>query len=91
MTEMIICHKDRWVAGNKTSYLPLPNLLTYKLQMVTKLYRIPQETLFGVYNKSEKKWERELRIETPFEPVEGWGNSGPIRASNLLQNVHNLS
>ena len=32
----------------------LPNLSTYGLQMVTKLYRIPQETLVGVYNKSEK-------------------------------------
>ena len=29
--------------------------------MITKLYRIPQETLFGVYNKLEK-YERE-----------GWG------------------
>ena len=55
---MMVYHKDRWVAGNKTSYLPLPNLLTYKLQMITKLYRIPQETLFGVYNKLEK-YERE--------------------------------
>ena len=36
----------------------LPNLSTYGLQMVTKLYRIPQETLFGVYNKL-KKYERE--------------------------------
>ena len=56
-----------------------------------KLYRIPQETLVGVYNKLEKIWERGLRIGTPFEPVEVWGNSGPIWASNLLQNVHNLS
>ena len=88
---MIICHKDRWVAGNKTSYLPLPNLLTYKLQMITKLYRIPQKTLFGVYNKMERIWKRGLRVWTPFEAVEVWRDPGPIRASNLLQNVHNLS
>ena len=39
----------------------LPNLSTYGLQMLIKLYRIPQETLVGVYNKSGK-YERE-----------GWG------------------
>ena len=89
---MIVCHKDRWVAGNRTSYLPyflIYLLINYKF--LTRLYRIPQETLVGVYNKLEKIWERGLRIGTPFEPVEVWGNSGPIRASNLLQNVHNLS
>ena len=36
----------------------LPNLSTYGLQMLIKLYRIPQETLVGVYNKSGK-YERE--------------------------------
>ena len=83
LTEKIKLHKQK--SETTIILLPtlLPNLSTYGLQMVTKLYRIPQETLVGVYN-NQKKNEREVRVWTPFEPVEGWGNTGPIRAANLL-------
>ena len=51
MTEMVVCHKDRWVKE-----IELLSTLQ-NINALQKLQKIPQETLFGVYNN--RKVERE--------------------------------
>ena len=58
-----------------------------------KFCRIPQEKLSLGFTII-RKWEREVRVWTPFEPVEGWGVSGPIWAApplHLCKTCHKLA
>ena len=62
VTEMVVYNRDRWVNRNKTSYLLptlLPNLFTYRLQVLIKLLQnTPRELLVGVY-----KYQKNVREE----------------------------
>ena len=84
--------KSRSIWNGKTAasdLLPtlLPNLFTYRLQMLYKLLEnTPRELLFGVYKYQKIKKRERWGFEPVLKPVEGWGIFGPIWAEPPLEN-----
>ena len=89
VTEMVVCHKDRWVKGKRTTYL-LHFLIYLQNTNALQNFRILQENFsFGVYNIRKRK----ERVEGLNPLWTGWGLRYfcVLLGSNSPLNVHNLS